>query len=60
MTIVELIKEANENAARLILACEVCGISKRTFERWRKVGTVNEDKRINCIRPEPKNKLSTC
>ncbi|PPK45566.1 transposase InsO family protein [Clostridium algidicarnis DSM 15099] len=58
MTIVELIKEANENGARLIPSCEVCGISKRTFERWRKGGTVNEDKRKSCIRPEPKNKLS--
>ncbi|MBD7913073.1 hypothetical protein [Clostridium cibarium] len=34
------------------------GISKRTFERWCKHGSVEEDKRKSCIRLEPKNKLS--
>ena len=53
-----LIKEANENGARLIPACDVVGISKRTFERWCKHGSVEEDKRKTCIRPEPQNKLS--
>lgn len=53
-----MIEEANANGARLIPACDVVGISKRTFERWRLGDTVNEDKRKNCIRPEPKNKLS--
>lgn len=34
------------------------GISKRTYERWCRYGSVEEDKRKSCIRPEPKNKLS--
>ncbi|MEG0502872.1 MAG: helix-turn-helix domain-containing protein, partial [Cellulosilyticaceae bacterium] len=53
-----MIEEANANGARLIPACDVVGISKRTFERWRLGDSINEDKRKNCIRPEPKNKLS--
>nr|WP_253197971.1 DDE-type integrase/transposase/recombinase [Clostridium gasigenes] len=53
-----MIEEANNHGARLIPACDVVGISKRTFERWRLGDTINEDKRKNCIRPEPKNKLS--
>ncbi|MCT4605251.1 MAG: hypothetical protein N4A64_03955 [Marinisporobacter sp.] len=32
--IVDLIKEANDNEARLIPACETAGISKRTCKRW--------------------------
>lgn len=53
-----MIEEANANEARLIPAYDVVSISKITFERWRLGDTINEAKRKNCIRPEPKNKLS--
>jgi putative transposase len=55
---VELILEANENGARLIPACDVAGISVRTYERWRKGGDVAEDRRALAIRKPPTNKLT--
>lgn len=57
--IVDLIQEAHENGARLVPACEVAGISKRTYERWTKDSKVNEDQRKHAKRRTPKNKL-TC
>lgn len=56
--IVSLIREANENGARLIPACNVAGISKRTYERWTKEVDVLPDRRRTAIRPIPANKLS--
>lgn len=55
---VSLIKEANQNGARLIPACKVVGISKRTYERWTNEANVLADKRTTTIRPVPANKLS--
>ena len=58
MEIVKLIKEASDNGARLIPACEVVGISKRTYERWVREGDILADKRVDSRRNPPKNKLS--
>ncbi|QOY35336.2 IS3 family transposase [Anaerobacillus isosaccharinicus] len=56
---VELIQEANNNGARLALACKELNISVRTYERWVSDGGVKEDQRPIVSRPEPKNKLTT-
>ncbi len=55
---VELIQEANQNGARLALACKELNISVRTYERWVSGGGIKEDQRPHAIRPEPKNKLT--
>ncbi len=57
---VKLITEARDAGARLKKACQVCGISYRTFLRWtgEPGGAVAVDKRPTEKRPEPKNKLS--
>ncbi|MEQ6378792.1 IS3 family transposase, partial [Bacillaceae bacterium S4-13-56] len=55
---VELIKEANQNGARLALACKELNISVRTYERWISDGGIKEDGRPFASRPEPKNKLT--
>ncbi|MBO0959950.1 IS3 family transposase [Neobacillus sp. MM2021_6] len=55
---VELIQEANQNGARLALACKELNISVRTYERWVSEGGVKEDQRPIAPRPEPKNKLT--
>lgn len=59
ITIVNLINEARCAGARLNPACEVAGISERTYQRW--IGekdTIKADARPCAKRPEPKNKLS--
>ena len=55
---VELIQEANQNGARLSLACKELNISVRTYERWISEGGIKEDGRPIASRPEPKNKLT--
>jgi len=56
---VELIIEANNAGARLFKACEVLGISIRTYQRWKNPdGSVNLDKRPLTQRKAPQNKLS--
>lgn len=55
---VELIQEANQNGARLALACKELNISVRTYERWVSGGGLKEDQRPLASRPEPKNKLT--
>ena len=55
---VELISEEVEFGAALYKACEELGISKRTYNRWRKSTNDYIDERITCVRPEPVNKLS--
>jgi len=55
---VELIDEARANGARLKPACDVLGISDRTYQRWTKDGNVKKDQRPIVQRPQPKNKLS--
>lgn len=53
------IKEAVNNGARLLLACEETFISIRTYRRWLPAsGEVRADKRSMTKRPTPNNKLS--
>lgn len=52
---IELIDEANENGARIELACRELNISARTYYRWK---NSKEDKRPLTKRPSPKNKLT--
>ena len=55
---VELIKEAVDSGAALYKACKELGISKRTYNRWKKTDSGYIDKRTICEWPEPANKLS--
>lgn len=54
---VELIKRARICGARLIPACEVLGISARSYQRWTREGGICRDRRPEAIRPPPANKL---
>jgi putative transposase len=54
---VALIQEAIQSGARQKQACEVLGLSSRTYQRWIKAGVVS-DGRITAKRPVPANKLS--
>lgn len=56
--IVMLINEARQAGARLEPACEVAGISNRTYQRWTGQSDVREDGRPTAVRPEPANKLT--
>jgi len=56
---VVLINTARQDGARLAPACQVFGISVRTYQRWTTAGTVSEDQRPHAQRPEPTNKLTT-
>lgn len=56
--VVEAIEIAIHSGARLFKACEVVGISERTYQRWYRNGAITKDKRPDAIRPEPINKLS--
>ena len=48
-----------ESGSRLKPACEILGISVRTFQRWRQDdGTIRKDGRKSANRPVPANKLS--
>lgn len=40
------------------VACDIVGISARTYERWYVNGEIKEDKRPTAERPEPSNKLT--
>lgn len=55
---VELIDDAREAGARLKPACEVLGISARTYQRWTADGSIREDQRPLVERSSPKNKLT--
>jgi transposase InsO family protein len=57
-TAVKLINEARAAGARLKPACEVLGISDRTYQRWTSGGIINEDQRPVINRPSPENKLT--
>lgn len=52
-----LIFEAYENGASLSKACEILGISVRTFKRWKNEGNIKDDQRKNRI-DKPANKLT--
>lgn len=56
-TILRLVKEATDAGARQKMACEVIGMSAKTFQRWSQPDT-GKDGRIEAIR-SPKNKLTT-
>jgi transposase InsO family protein len=55
---VSLIEEARRSGARLSLACEVLGLSVRTYQRWTQGDRIREDRRPEASRPEPCNRLS--
>ena len=55
---VALIDEARAAGARLKPACDILGISERTYQRWTEDGQIQEDQRPITIRPTPKNKLT--
>ncbi len=55
---IELIHEARRSGARLKPACEIMGISERTYERWVEQGPNSRDKRPSARRKTPANKLS--
>ncbi len=57
--VVDAIDEAIVSGARQFKACEVVGISERTYQRWHNNGSVIKDKRPDAVRPEPANKLSS-
>ena len=57
--VVDAIDEAIISGARQFKACEVVGISERTYQRWHNNGSVVKDKRPDAVRPEPANKLSS-
>ena len=52
-----LVQEAIQSGARQKSACEVLGLTSRTYQRWIKTGIVS-DGRITTKRPAPANKLS--
>ena len=55
---IELINIAMDSGARLEPACDVVGITPRTYQRWTKGPEIAYDKRPTAKRPTPKNKLS--
>lgn len=55
---VQDIATAREQGARLEQACEVVGISLRTYRRWTQHGEVKADGRPQAVRPVPSNRLS--
>lgn len=57
-TAVDLIDEATANGARQFRACEVLGVSERTYIRWKNPNTPLEDQRPHVKRKEPANKLT--
>lgn len=54
--IVSLISAAREAGARQSIACEVVGISAKTFQRWNQPGNVNDSRREAARAPS--NKLT--
>lgn len=60
--IVELIEASRKVGGRLAQSCRECGITERTYFRWRALCKVHgsfQDLRKTAMRPEPANKLST-
>lgn len=55
---VELIETAMARGARQDKACEVLGLSERTYQRWTQQGGVEADQRPLVVRQSPANKLS--
>lgn len=60
-TAITLIEEAVASGAKCSCACEVLGISERTYRRWiseKDAGGVSTDRRPIAEHPEPNNKIS--
>jgi len=55
--VVVAIDEAVLSGARQFKACEVVGISERTYQRWKVQGNDTKDGRPDALRPIPANKL---
>jgi putative transposase len=55
--VVEAIGEAVSAGARQYKACNLVGISERTYLRWRSQGIKTKDGRPDALRPIPVNKL---
>jgi len=55
---VVLINSARKDGSRLAPACQVVGISVRTYQRWTEYGDIESDRRPTAQRPEPANKLT--
>jgi putative transposase len=53
-----LIQQAQRSGARLAPACDLLGLSIRTYQRWLEGDNVVPDKRPLADRPTPHNKLS--
>lgn len=56
---IALINRARHGGARLVPACQMAGISARTYQRWTATGTVRVDRRPLTKRPVPANKLTS-
>jgi len=54
----ELVEEAMAQGARQEKACELLGISARTYQRWTREGGIEHDCRPEASRPAPANRLS--
>ncbi len=58
-TLIDFIQEAVGSGSRLEPACREADICLRTYRRWIKGdGQVQQDRRPEAVRPEPKNKLT--
>ena len=55
--VVTAIDEAVVSGAKQFKACEVVGISERTYQRWKVQGADTKDGRPDALRPVPANKL---
>lgn len=55
---IKLVEEATTNGAKAEPACEIMGISIRTFQRWNSNDEPLIDKRRTCERKAPANKLT--
>lgn len=55
---IEDITQAGQQGARLKPACEVIGISLRTYRRWTQGGDIQADRRPEAERPSPAHRLS--
>lgn len=58
-SIIQLIRQANADGARLERACVEAGICLRTYRRWYQNGKAQPDKRPLAVRPAPTHKLTT-
>ncbi|NCB26353.1 MAG: helix-turn-helix domain-containing protein [Bacteroidia bacterium] len=56
--ILSLVDEAIAAGACQAKACEVIGLTTRTYQRWKQPDSVGQDRRPIAVRPEPKHKLT--